>query len=558
MDRTETPGIPESAGTVPGWETLPVVAPPVIASQGVKAAAAGEELAALPLRWRELVALVLVVVLADVTVYRGLGFSGYAALFLAAPLLLILGSPRPRWSTGLAVTVGMLWLVAARLVWLGSGWTVAVAVVLLVVSALATAGYSPQVLSVPGFAFQAVVAGAAGLAHYRRNVSRLSPVAGYNLLSWNVVLPVVAIGLFGTVFILANPDLVTSLVDLAGRTFDLLEDWLLHRFPSWQEIVFWGMVAWGTIGLIRPLARKTYTWSTSTAEARPLPESREATLYVACRNTLVALVALFAVYLVFEFKTLWFRVFPKGFYYAGYAHEGAAWLTVALALTTVTLSLMFRGAMLRDPRLPRLRRLAWVWSAQNLILAAAVYHRLAIYIQFNGMTQLRTVALFGITSVVAGVVLVVWKILYSRDFTWLVHRQASTVALAAYLFVLTPVDGMVHGYNAQRVLEGDLAPSVQMSVHPIDAEGLLALRSAADCEDKIIREGIRAMFAQRAVELLDAAAAPRSGDWTAFQGAQAHLLTELEAMRGAWKVYLDPAKRTAALKQFHEYVYQWY
>ena len=63
---------------------------------------------------------------------------------------------------------------------------------------------------------------------------------------------------------------------------------------------------------------------------------------------------LFAVYLALQFQTLWFRVFPKGFYYSGYAHDGAAWLSAALALATAALSAIFRGAVLQDPRLPRL------------------------------------------------------------------------------------------------------------------------------------------------------------------------------------------------------------
>ena len=40
----------------------------------------------------------------------------------------------------------------------------------------------------------------------------------------------------------------------------------------------------------------------------------------------------------------------------------------------IVLSLGFRGEILHDPRLPLLRRLAWVWSAQNFLLAAAVFN----------------------------------------------------------------------------------------------------------------------------------------------------------------------------------------
>ena len=74
--------------------------------------------------------------------------------------------------------------------------------------------------------------------------------------------------------------------------------------------------------------------------------------FSACRNTLIAVIVLFAVYLIFEFSTLWFREFPEGFYYSGYAHQGAAWLTVALALATGVLSAVFRTKVVQDARLP--------------------------------------------------------------------------------------------------------------------------------------------------------------------------------------------------------------
>jgi hypothetical protein len=49
-----------------------------------------------PVRWRELLAIVLLVGLCDLTIYRGHGFAGFALLFFAAPFLLAMGSPRPR------------------------------------------------------------------------------------------------------------------------------------------------------------------------------------------------------------------------------------------------------------------------------------------------------------------------------------------------------------------------------------------------------------------------------------------------------------------------------
>ena len=97
------------------------------------------------------------------------------------------------------------------------------------------------------------------------------------------------------------------------------------------------------------------------------------------------------------------------------------------------------------------------------------------------------VGLFGISTVVVGFGLVVWKIMHNRDFAWLIQRQLWALAGAAYLFVLTPVDVIVHSYNVRQVLAGDLAPAVQISVHPISAEGYLVLQPLTHCEDAIIR-----------------------------------------------------------------------
>ena len=194
------------------------------------------------------------------------------------------------------------------------------------------------------------------------------------------------------------------------------------------------------------------------------------------------------------------------------------------------LSAAFRGRILLDPRLPQLQRLAWIWSAENLILAVAVVHRMSIYVGFNGMTRMRTVGLFGISAVVVGFLLVVWKIARRRDFVWLLQRHLWTVSVAAYLYALTPVDTLVHAYNVRRILAGDSAPSVQISVHPISSEGILVLHPLVHCRDRVVQEGIRALLAERA---LQAEATQRRQDrqgWTAVQFADRMLLDQLKPM----------------------------
>jgi hypothetical protein len=409
---------------------------------------------------------------------------------------------------------------------------------------------------------QTVQAGYGGLRYYESCFDRLAPVALVRSRWLSVVLPLATFIAFSFLFILANPDLLKYFGESICSILDSLREWMKRFSPSAWEFVFWVGVLWITIGLLRPVVGRTPSknWSDETmAVADRSDGDMQYPLYSAFRNMLLTVIALFAVYLLFEFKTLWFRVFPEGFYYSGYAHEGAAWLTVALALATVILSLIFRGGILRDPRLPKLRKLAWVWSFENFLLAVSVYHRLSIYIDFNGMTRMRMVGIFGMTAVVIGFVLVIWKIAYHRDFHWLMRRHLWTLALTVYVFALTPVDAIVTKYNACRILSGDPSPSVQISVHPIGSEGVLFLKPLLESEDPIIREGIRAMLAQRSEEA--EALAQRSGEqgWTACQIADRLVLEELRSADGNWAEYAaDRARRDTALQRFHAYAYQWY
>jgi hypothetical protein len=278
-----------------------------------------------PVRWRELLAVFLLVVLADVTVYRGPGFAGYALGFTVAPLLLALGVPRLRAFAGTWIVGGMLLLLAAKLVWCGNELLVAVGCALLVAQAMTLAGRLPCVLDLAVFALQTPAAGGTGLMQYCQATRKLK--GGIPRGGWlGLLLPLVALGVFGTIFVLANPDLMTSVWELLQRGIHALCDWWVRFGPTGMEILFWLAVGWVTIGLLRPVVERSVLARFRKPQSDvPAHETPSATpLYTALRNMLVAVIVLFAVYLAFEFKTLWFRAFPKGFYYAGYAHEGAA------------------------------------------------------------------------------------------------------------------------------------------------------------------------------------------------------------------------------------------
>jgi len=516
-----------------------------------------------PLGLREFLAVLLLVVLCDLTMYRGQGFAGLALLFVGAPALLLIGSYRPRCGLGFWIVGLMLMALAAKMLWCASwlpGLHVAAGFVLLVAFAMSLSGLCPYVLEGVVFASQTILAGYAGFVHYWRSTNKKAPVI--TRVSWlNFTLPLIAFIVFSVLFILANPDLLSSFGQRMEQLLNTLRDWIIDFSPSPWEFFFWVAVFWISVGLLRPVVGRALFEETTRNGRTPTGKAykpAKAFVYPAFRNTLLTVIALFAAYLVFEFKTLWFRVFPEGFYYSGYAHQGSAWLTLALALSTAILSFVFRGRVLQDPRLPGLRRLAWIWSLENILLAIAVYHRLYIYIGFNGMTRMRTVGFFGMSVVVAGFILVLWKIAFNHDFIWLVRRHLWALAIAIYLFVLTPVDTIVVNYNVRRILSGDPAPSVEISVHPINSEGVLLLQPLLDYEDVIIREGVRAMLAQWHEDAEKRAIERQRKGWTSFQIADRIVLQKLRAAGDNWSEYTNRETREAALKRFHEYAYQWY
>jgi Domain of unknown function (DUF4173) len=535
----------------PAMETNPTL-PQVEVAPRERAAAIERE------RGEGRLALVVVLLagLADVTVYRGEGFAGVAVLLVGAPLLMCVAALRLRLLGPTGLLLVMLALLAAKLVWCGSVLAVAVGLAWLAAFAMSLSGQRPYVIETVVFASQTIRSGYAGLG--RQWAATRAGLPSIRTTGWpSVVLPLVALAVFGMLFVLANPDLMAAFGESAERFFRWLRGWLLEYGPRPTEVLFWLAVIWVATGALRPLARET--------AAQPVfPEDRAssarasqgpAALYAAYRNTLIAVVALFAVYLVFEFRTLWFREFPPGFHYSGYAHEGAFWLTVTLALATAMLSVVFRGSVLHDARLPVLRRLAWIWSAENFLLAIAVYHRLWIYVGFNGMTRLRVVGFLGISAVVAGFVLVLVKIARRRDFVWLVRRQLWALALFVYLYAVLPIDMIVMRYNVERILVGDPAPSVQITVQPIDAQGLLMLPPLLDAENETIGEGVRAVLSQEHERL--ATAERGASHWTAFQWAERRLGRRLRAL-GERLRFASDAERAQALRVFSGYAYRWY
>lgn len=505
----------------------------------------------IPIRlWsREILAALAWTLAADVLIFRMATYLSMALFLVLVPVLYRYAASTSPHRRAMAVCGGLSAMVAWRLVWLGSPLAVAAAVTLIVAMSMAASGVMPFVLEGLVWSARSLFDGAGRISRYRWTAGAINSVRAHHHIA-AVVLPAVAVTVFGGLFVMANPDLVNWVAERMDQWANRIWVWMAG-FSVW-ELPFCVLALLVGIGLIRP-AMPSLRLGGETREPVAMPPSRSS-LYDAYRNTLVAVTGLFALYLGFEFWTLWRRDFPQGFYYAGYAHQGAAWLTIALGLATVALSVIFGRSLLSDPRLPRVRWWAWIWSAENLLLALAVYNRLLIYIGYNGLTRMRWVGLFGITAVVLGFGLVVYKISHSRDFWWLLRSQMLAVVVVMIVYSVTPIDYLAHRYNVAKVQNGQSEPSVMLAVKPVDDEGLLAVFSLLDHSDEIIREGVAARLAIRQGEL--EAAAPRH--WSELQLATRVLQRRLEQHPEIAASFRDPSDRRETLDRFVDYAMQWY
>ncbi|MGN1273535.1 MAG: DUF4153 domain-containing protein [Thermoguttaceae bacterium] len=165
------------------------------------------------------------------------------------------------------------------------------------------------------------------------------------------------------------------------------------------------------------------------------------------------------------------------------------WLTMALGLATLVLAGIFRQKVCAHEKVNSLKRLAFLWIVENVLLAVTIYIRLGIYVQQTGLTRLRVVGFFGTTAVAVGIVWMALKLKKDRPAGWLISRYAWTVAVLIWLYSVFPVDFLVWKYNVAEFQAGNKAVLVHVADQRISAEGLIPLFDLLQTEDPVVQKG---------------------------------------------------------------------
>ncbi|TIX36969.1 MAG: DUF4173 domain-containing protein, partial [Mesorhizobium sp.] len=218
------------------------------------------------------------------------------------------------------------------------------------------------------------------------------------------VMPLSLGAVFLALFGAANPviEYWFSLIDLMA----LLD---LIQLP---RLAFWLFVLAGVWALLRPrLPRFLRRRRVSPASAPATPATRTTIEDIvfgkaAILRALVVFNILFAVQSALDATYLWGGIaLPDGLTYAAYAHRGAYPLivTALLAAGFVLAALRPGSATSGDPLI---RRLVYVWVAQNIVLVISSILRLDLYVGIYALTYWRVAAFVWMGLVAAGLVLI--------------------------------------------------------------------------------------------------------------------------------------------------------
>ncbi len=499
-----------------------------------------------PLRRPERAARGLVVLLVEVAWLGpdGLatGGAGLALVFAVLPALLVAFARPRRVSPRLLFLIAGVCLVSLRCL-VAPNW---VAVLSGVAStfAIAVALRAPHTTGGPwlrslGRSLLALPRRLTHLVASRQYVARRFPTlrGGPALL-----LPALLSLLFVGVFALANP-FVGEALEALGALFGRIE------LPAAGRVVSWAFALLAALVLVRPsVVRAGRRRQSAVTEATT--SQREV-----ARNTMVALNVVFAAYLVLEAVTVAHGAPPEGMTTQAFAHRGAFWLTVALALLTLVVGALFKGPLGRDPGARATRRLALLWACQGLVLAALTYGRIALHVRASGLSDLRIVGFLGTTLVVVGVLLVIAKVHGERPLGWLLDRQADAFAIALVLYAVVPTHRLAAEANVARLMAGDDAPLMHVWAQGSEMESALTLLPLLDHDDLVIRRGVAMLLMDLRDELRRQARVATS--WRQRNLLAAPVLERLEAADASLGAALGDTGRVDARRARGERTLGW-
>ena len=295
---------------------------------------------------------------------------------------------------------------------------------------------------------------------WRRTARRLGkrrvPFAAIAVWIMPLFLAAVFLVLFGE----ANPviEYWLSLIDLLAL-LDLIQ---VFRIIFWifVLVIVWAFLRPRLPAFLRRKPRPMILPLAGQPQREPTPQdiaakNLEAVLFgrPAILRSLIVFNLMFAVQTVLDAAYLWGGVaLPDGMSYASYAHRGAYPLIVtALIAAGFVLAALRPGSATSGDML--IRRLVYLWVAQNIALVISSILRLDLYIGIYALTYWRIAAFVWMGLVAAGLALIVARIALGKSNKWLLTANLLTLSATLYACCYVNFAGLIANYNVDHSLE---------------------------------------------------------------------------------------------------------
>lgn len=302
-----------------------------------------------------------------------------------------------------------------------------------------------RVFQVVGFGLMVPFRLLADLVVFRKIMRRMAKPGrtAAHALGW--LMPIAVSAVFLMLFGMANP-----VLDRWLAVFDI---WAFIQLFEAQRIGFWLLAMAGIWAFLRPrlppVRRKPNLIGPVVPGpmAAPTPLGRQVFGRTALLRSLLLFNAIFSMQTVLDMVYLWGGVaLPDGMTYAEYAHRGAYPL-IATALLAAAFVLAALRPGRESERDPVIRRLVYLWVAQNVMLVMSSIFRLDLYVGVYALTYWRIAAFLWMALVAVGLVLIVARIRFGKSSEWLASANLLTLSALLYACCFINFAALIAGWN---------------------------------------------------------------------------------------------------------------
>ncbi|MEA3065356.1 MAG: hypothetical protein QOJ27_1808 [Sphingomonadales bacterium] len=330
-----------------------------------------------------------------------------------------------------------------------------------------------------------------------------------------LALPILGTALFLALFSAANP--------LIANAFARIDLFLLVGGFSIGRLAFWTAATILVWSFLRP-PRMRLAPARGGGGDVALPGVSPASIAL----SLAAFNAVFALQNGLDIAFLWSGApLPGGTTLADYAHRGAYPL-IATALLAALFVLVTLQPGSPSAASPPVRRLVYVWIAQNVVLVASTILRTLDYVEAYSLTRLRIAALVWMVLVAVGLILICIRLWRGRSGAWLINANLAFALMALSACAVVDLGAVAAAWNVRHAREAG-GPGVRLDLcylNGLDASALLPL---VELESRPIAPRFRERVSWTRNLIMDRLGTSQ-GDWHGWTFRNARRLAEAKRL----------------------------